>query len=114
MHCGTHVGISPIQIRLLGKIGVVVILAAACIPCPGTAAKVADPIVRRPPSGAASANIPVAFRIGARPPAGFEPRMFDRRVVWNKVEDDFELLLMRFLDEAIELSSEPKIGSIPQ
>ena len=28
--------------------------------------------------------------------------MRDRRVVWNKIEDDFELLCMRFINEEIE------------
>src|SRR5271155_185546 len=64
MHRGAHVSISPIQIRLLRKIGVVVILACAFIPCPGATTKVADPIIRRTTAlSRIPPDIPIAFWI---------------------------------------------------
>jgi len=65
-HRRLHVRLSPIQIRLLGKIGVVSSIGRWPHPSPGAAAKVADPIIwgsamwgRLPP------DIPVTFWIGA-------------------------------------------------
>jgi len=66
LHRGVHVRISPSQIRLLSKIGVVVVVAGGFIPCPGATAKVADPIIRGSAIwGRIPADIPVAFWIGA-------------------------------------------------
>src|ERR1700757_669153 len=78
MHRCAHLGVPPIEIGLLAQIGVVVVLAGRFIQCPGPAAEVAEPVIWRPAiRSRIPPDIPVAFRIIARPPARHEPRMCD-------------------------------------
>ena len=66
VHRRAHIRVSPVQVRLFGEKGVIVILARAFIPCPGAAAKIADPIVRR-------------TAVRGRRPARYTSRASDRR-----------------------------------
>src|SRR3979490_1486987 len=82
--------IAPVQVRLRGKIGMVLILAAGLIEGPCGSAEFAEPVVRRSaPIGLWIApDIAISFRTRSRGPAFDEPGMLIGRVVRHEVQDE--------------------------
>ena len=74
-----HGRVAPVEIGLLGQVGVVVPGAAALVPGPGGAAEHAHPVRRRAVGRAVAPQV----ALGMLAPPG----MLDRRVVGHEVED---------------------------
>src|SRR6476661_4795586 len=65
-----HLRIAPVQIRLLGEEGVIVVLPRGVVVLPGAAAEFRQPVVRRPAvRGRIAPDVPVALWVIARTPA---------------------------------------------
>ena len=91
IHGGAHIGIAPIEIGLFRQKGMVIVLFGRWVPCPGAAAKIAHPIVRRSAGWSAiSPDVPVALEAGARAAAVYEPGMVIGGVIGHKIHNDLE------------------------
>src|SRR6266446_9316684 len=99
-----HLRFAPIQIRLLGQEGVIIILPRRGVVLPGAAAEFRQPIVGRAAIRRRIApDVPVTLRIVARTPAFDEPGMLVGGMVWHEVEDDFEPASMRSVYQRVEV-----------
>src|ERR1700735_621129 len=72
----THGGIAPIQVRLLGQEGVVVVLPGRGVVLPGTSSEFRKPVVGWTAIGCRIApDVPIALGVFSRMPAFDEPWM---------------------------------------
>src|SRR3954465_10999425 len=74
--CRADIGIAPVEIRLLGEEGVIVVLAGGLVELPRATAEIGQPIIRHAATLVRVApDVPVAFGIVARGTALDEPGM---------------------------------------
>src|ERR1700722_2080025 len=103
-HGPLHVGIAPIEVRLLLQICVVVVLPGGLIETPRRSAKLALPVVwRRTVRFRVSPDVPVSSRMELRGATLLKPGMLIGRMVRNKIEDDLNATRVRSLKERIEV-----------
>ena len=101
---GAHVRIAPVEIRLLGQEGVIVILPGRLVELPRAAAELGQPVVRHAAIRLRIApDVPVAFGIVARGAALDEPGMLVGGVVRHEVEDQLQAVVMRGREQRIEI-----------
>ncbi len=96
-----HCGIVPIEIGLLGQEQVAVVLTtAARVERPRRTTEVADPVVRwTAVRGWRAKDVVVAVGTGDITDSGPEPRMLDRRVVGDDVDEHLQIETVRLGDE---------------
>ena len=108
-----HLGVIPVQVRLLDIELVVVVLPRTRVPLPRRVAEVRLPVIRRRAligCGLALAivpHIPVAVRIAARRPRLHEPLMLVRGVVHHHVHDHTDMPLARLGNQPVEVLQRP-------
>ncbi len=99
-----HLAVTPVQVRLLGEEGVIIILSGCLIERPGAAAEFRQPVVRRATVRLRIApQIPVALRIVARASRLDEPGMLVGGVVGHEVEDQLETARMHGSRKRVEI-----------
>src|ERR1700761_2563197 len=109
-----YAGIAPVQVRLLGQKGVIVVLPGHGIVLPGAAAEFREPVVWRPACGRAVApDVPVALAVLAGAAAFDKPWMLVGRMVRNQIEDEFKPCACTASISASKSAIVPKRGSIP-
>ncbi len=102
-------GVTPVQIGLLGSEGTEVILAGRFVQRPSAFAKPIDPVVRRAATDAWIApQIPWPLGVVARLPRLHKPGMLDRSVVGDKVDDDPQPPPVSLGDQPIKIRERPK------
>src|ERR1700733_9800334 len=86
----THGGSAPIQVRLLGQEGVVVVLPCRGVVLPGASSEFRKPIVRRAAVRCRiTPDVPIALGVLFRMPALDEPWMLVGGVIGYEIEDHF-------------------------
>src|SRR4051794_22165157 len=103
-HRGAHVGITPIEVRLLFQERMVVVLLRCLIPRPRAAAELAYPIIRHAAVRLAVApDIPVALIVRARRAALGKPGMLVRGVIGHEIQNDLQGARVRRRDKPVEI-----------
>src|SRR3954454_17187393 len=100
---------SPIQVRLLTEIRVIVILTSSGIQCPCRSTKLAQPVVRRTAVRPGVApDVPVPLRTAPRRSAVDKPWMLVRRVVRNKIKNHSQPDAVRRREQPVEVVQRPE------
>ena len=100
-----HLGVAPVEVRLLGQVGVVVALARRLVPLPRRAAEHRDPVVGRVP---VAPEVPVALGALPRRARLLEPRVQVRGVVGDEVQHDLDAVLVRGRHQRVEVVHRPE------
>ena len=99
-----HLGVRPVEIRLLLGEGVEVILLPLLAPRPRGAAENRAPVRRRRAVRLRVApDVPVGFRVRAAPPRLPEPGVLIRGVVEHEIHDDADAAALRLADQVLHI-----------
>ena len=99
-----HVGVVEVQVRLRGEEVVQVVLAAARLPLPCTAAEQRQPVVRRRAVGpGVGPHVPVGLRVVAALPAFAEPCVLGRGMAEHLVDHHLQPQPVRLVQQAVEI-----------
>src|SRR5215218_890207 len=99
VHGLDDLGVAPVEVRLLGVERVQVPPPTLLVEAPGRAAEGARPVVRGPPVPAVGPDVPVGVLA--------EPRVLDRRVARDHVEEDSEPALVGHGQQRVEVPQGP-------
>src|SRR5262245_869834 len=100
--------IAPVQIRLSGEKGVIVILSTCAVIFPGAAVESRQPIIGWPIRNGIPPDVPVALATSSRGSALQEPGVTIGGVVGDQIENDLDALRVGGGEERVEVVQVPK------